>query len=160
MVQCSKNAIDSLKQTGRDNKNAIIQSYICFSYRIIMALSCTQLCLQCRSLLLSRMVACSRRFSPPLGYSTTFKSFHSKVLNGSSVHWWAHTTTWARQRWIQRMFVYNDFAVKHLSTETKGGKDIEGLSRDDVVSYKSPLLPVSDTVPLPKVQMPLGTYWV
>lgn len=54
------------------------------------------------------------------------------------------------------MFCFSDFTAKHLSTE---GKDIEELSRADVVAYKSPLLPIRDAVPVTESQMPLGTYW-
>lgn len=54
------------------------------------------------------------------------------------------------------MFCFSDFTAKHLSTE---GKDIEELSRADVVVYKSPLLPNRDAVPVTESQMPLGTYW-
>lgn len=60
---------------------------------------------------------------------------------------------------MQQILFFNGFAVKHLSTDIKGKKSIEELSITDVVSYKSPLLPVKDAVPTSLNQMPLGKVW-
>lgn len=55
---------------------------------------------------------------------------------------------------MQQILSFSGFAVRHLSTDTKGKEGVEELSITDVVSYKSPLLPVRDAVPVG--QMPLG----
>lgn len=120
--------------------------------QINMASSCMQLCLQCRKFLLSKSVASAWH------YCSTASGSPTKVVNASLVVRWSHKTTWTEQRWMQHLF-FNDFALKHLSTDTKGKKGIEELSITDVVSYKSPLLPVSDAVPSSLNQMPLGKFW-
>lgn len=117
-----------------------------------MASSCMQLCLQCRRFLLSKPVASVWHY-----YSTTSGS-PTKVVNASLVVRWSHKTTWTQQRWMQQILFFNGFAIKHLSTDTKGKKGIEELSITDV-SYKSPLLPVKDAVPSSLHQMPLGKCW-
>lgn len=70
-----------------------------------------------------------------------------------------HTVAEARQQWKQQIFCYSDLTAKRLATEAMEDKDIEQLSRADVVAYKSPLMPVRDAVPLTESQMSLGTYW-
>lgn len=110
-----------------------------------MASSCMQLCLQCRRFLLLKPVASAWHSSP------------TKVVNASTIVRWSHKTTWTRRR-MQQILFFNDFAVKHLSTDSKGKKGIDELSMTDV-SYKSPLLPVKDAVPSSFNQMSFGTFW-
>lgn len=121
--------------------------------QINMASSCMQLCLHCRRFLLSKPVASAWHYYPTASGSPT------KVANASLVVRWSHKTTWTQQRWMQQILFSNNFAVKHLSTDTKEKKGVEELSITDVVSYKSPLLPVKDAVPMSFNQMPLGKFW-
>lgn len=58
---------------------------------------------------------------------------------------------------MQQIICFSGFAVRHLSTDTKGKEGVEELSITDVVSYKSPLLPVRDANPVSQVH--LGKYW-
>lgn len=117
--------------------------------QINMASSCMQLCLKCRRFLLLKPVTSARQ------YCSTASGSPTKVVNASLVVRWSHKTTSTQQRWTQHILFFNDFAVRHLSTDTKGKKGIEELSITDVVSYKSPLLPVKDAF---RNQMPLGTF--
>lgn len=132
---------------------------IFFSYRIAMASSCTQLCLQCRSLLRSKTVASTWQYSTQVRHCTTVIRLPTKVLNGSSVIRGNLTATQARQRWKQQVFCYSDLTAKHLATEAKEDKDVEESSGAHVVAYKSPLLPIRDAVPVTESQMSLGAYW-
>lgn len=113
-----------------------------------MASSCTQLCLKCRNLLCSKSVASVWHYSTQVRHCTKVASLPTKILNGSSVIKGNHKTTQARQQWKQQMFCYSDFAVRHLATEAKEDKEIEELPRDDAVAYKSPLVPITDAVPV------------
>lgn len=56
------------------------------------------------------------------------------------------------------MFCYSDLTAKHLATEVKEDKDIEELSRVQVVAYKSSLLPIRDAMPVTESQVSLGMY--
>lgn len=118
-----------------------------------MASSCMQLCLQCRRFLLSKPVAGA------WPYCSTVSDSPTKAVNGSLVVRWSHKTTSTQQRWVQQILFFNDFGVKHLSTDSKGKKGTEELSITDVVSYKSPLLPVKDDIPLSLNQNPPGKFW-
>ncbi|XP_074468419.1 transcription termination factor 3, mitochondrial isoform X1 [Sebastes fasciatus] len=120
-----------------------------------MASSCTQLCLQCRSLLCSKTVASTCRYYTQVRHCITVTGVPTKILNGSSIIKGNQTTTQARQRWKQQMFCYSDLAAKHLATEVKEAKDVEETSRADVVAYKSPLLPIRDAVPVTESQISL-----
>ncbi|XP_070778305.1 transcription termination factor 3, mitochondrial [Enoplosus armatus] len=119
-----------------------------------MASSCTQLCLQCRSLLRSKTVASTWRYSIQVCHCSTVTSLPTKILNGSSVVRGNHSTTQARQWWKQQTFCYSDLTAEHLATAIKEDKNIEELSRANVVAYKSPLLPIRDAVPVIESQMP------
>lgn len=121
------------------------------SHRISMALPSMQLCLQCRRFLLSKPVASGWL------YHATVSNSSAKVLHGSLVVRWTHKTTRTRHQWMQQILCFSGFAVRHLSTDTKGKEGVEELSITDVVSYKSPLLPVREAVPVS--QVPLGKYW-
>lgn len=122
-----------------------------FSYRLNMASPCMQLCFQCRRFLLSKPVTRGWHYRTAFSNSTC-----PKVLHASLVVRWTHKTNWTQHRWMQHNLFFNGFATRHVSTDTKGTKVVEELSITDVVSYKSPLLPVRD---VPVSQMPLGKYW-
>lgn len=121
------------------------------SHRISMASPCMQLRLQCRRFLLSKPVA-SGWF-----YHTTGSNSSTKVLHASLVVRRTHKTTWTQHQWMQQILSFSGFAVRRLSTDTKGKEGVEELSITDVETYKSPLLPVRDAVPVSHV--PLGKYW-
>lgn len=124
-----------------------------------MASSCTQLCLQCRSLIRSKTVASTWQYSARVRHCTTVTRSPTKFLNGSLVIRGNLTATQARQRWKQQAFCYSDLTAKHLAAEAKEDKDIEELSGANVVAYKSPLLPIRDAAPVTESQISLGTYW-
>lgn len=119
-----------------------------FFLQINMASSCMKLCLQYRRFLLSKPVASAWDYCSAASGSPT------KVVDGSLVVGWSHKRTW-----VQQILLLNNFGVKHFSSDTKGKKGLEELSIPDVVSYKSPLLPVNDAVPSSLNQMPLGYFW-
>lgn len=129
-----------------------------FPCRVVMASTCAQLCLKCRSLLCSKTVATTWQYSTQVCHCTTVTRVATKILNGSSFFRGNHRTTQARQRWKQQIFCYSDLMAKHLATEAKEDKSTEELSRTDAVAYKSHLLPIRDAVPVSESQMPLGTY--
>lgn len=120
------------------------------SHRISMASPCMQLCLQCRRILLSKPVASG------WCYHTTVSNSSAKVLHASLVVRWTHKTTRTQHQWMQQIQCFSGFAVRYLSTDTKGKEGVEELSITDV-SYKSRLLPVRDAVPVS--QVPLGKHW-
>ncbi|XP_070702681.1 transcription termination factor 3, mitochondrial [Pempheris klunzingeri] len=121
-----------------------------------MASSSTQLCLQCRSLLLSKTVASTWQYSSQVRHCSTVTRLSTKFLNGSTIIKANHTTSQTRQRWKQQMFYYNHITAKHLSTEAdKEDKGTEELSEVNVVAYKSSLLPIRDAVPVSESQMAL-----
>lgn len=129
-----------------------------FSCRIVMASSCIQRCLQCRSLLCSGTVANTWLYSAQLHHFTA-TCLPLKIPNGSSVIRENDRTTQARERWKQKVVFYSDLTAKHLATEAKEDKNAEEPSRADIVAYKSPLLPMKDAVPVNESQMSLGTHW-
>lgn len=136
-----------------ENNISCLSNFRSLSYRSMnMASSCMQLCLQCRRFLLSKPVASAWHYCCPASGAPT------NVVNTSAIVRWSHKTTWTQQRLIRQILFFNDFAVKHLSTDTKGKNGIEELSITDVVSYKSPLLPVKDAVPSSFNQMSLGKF--
>ncbi|XP_035537946.1 transcription termination factor 3, mitochondrial [Morone saxatilis] len=121
-----------------------------------MSSSFTQLCLQYRSLLFSKTVSSTWRYSTQFRHCATLTRLPTKILNGSSVIRGNRTTTQARQRWKQPMFCYRDLTARHLATEAKEHKDTEELSKSDVVVYKTPVLPIRDAeMPVTESQMSL-----
>lgn len=122
------------------------------SHRISMASPCMQLCLQCRRFLLSKPVASGWL------YHTTVSNSSAKVLHASLVVRWTHKTTRIQHQWMQQILSFSGFAVRHLSTDTKGKEGVEELSITDA-SYNSPLLPVRDAVPVSQVPLGTGKYW-
>ncbi|KAM6903651.1 transcription termination factor 3, mitochondrial isoform 1-T2 [Lycodopsis pacificus] len=111
-----------------------------------MASSCTQLCLQCRSLLCSKTVANTWQYYTQVRHCIRVTRVPTKILDGSSIIKGNRVTNQAREMWKQQMFCYSDLAAKHLATEAKEDKAVEETSRADVVAYKSPLLPIRDAV--------------
>ncbi|XP_029299795.1 transcription termination factor 3, mitochondrial isoform X2 [Cottoperca gobio] len=111
------------------------------------------LCLQGRSLLGSKTVARNWQYYTQVCHCITVTRVPTKILNGSSINKGNHTTPQARQRWKQQMFCYSDLAAKHLATEAKENKDVEGVSTADVVENKSPLLPIRDAVSVTESQI-------
>ncbi|XP_042362524.1 transcription termination factor 3, mitochondrial [Plectropomus leopardus] len=120
-----------------------------------MASSCTQLYLQCRNLFLSRTVARTCQYSTQVHHCVTHTRVSIKIPLGYSFFKGNHTTTQARQRWKQQMLCYSDLAATHPGTEAKEDKYVEGTLREDVVAYRSPLLPIGDVVPVIESQMSL-----
>lgn len=131
-------------------------SYNINGTRIIMASSCAQLCLRCRSLLSSKTATLTWQQSTQIQHCTVVSRISNKILNGSSFISGIHTTTRARQIWKQQTCYYSDFSTKHLETEAKEYEHTEELLRTDVVPYKSPLLPIRDAAPVTENQMSLG----
>lgn len=127
-----------------------------FLQNIVMASSCTQICLQCRRLLFSRTTVCVWRSSTQLGHCYSSASSTAKFPNRSLVARGNLTTTPPREKWKQQLFCVSGLSVKHLSIEAEGVKDREELSRGDIVAYKSPLSPVRDVDPANQSQMSLG----
>lgn len=115
-----------------------------------MSSSCVKLCLQCRSLLSVRTVAVTWPCRNVAGVA-------KKILNGSSSISGCQRKSPARQIWKQQMCYYSDLTTKHLETEVKEDNLAEGLSGADVVSYKSHLLEIRDTVPATEGPVSLGT---
>ncbi|XP_040909001.1 transcription termination factor 3, mitochondrial [Toxotes jaculatrix] len=119
-----------------------------------MASSCAQLCLRCRSLLCSKTVATTWQHATQVHYCTTVARVATKIQNGSSFFTGNQCSTQTRQRWKRQMFCYSDLMAKHLATEAKEDKFTEELSKTDV-AFGSPLLPLSDAVPVNEIQKPL-----
>ncbi|XP_067356922.1 transcription termination factor 3, mitochondrial isoform X3 [Channa argus] len=112
-----------------------------------MALSFGQLCMRCRSLFCTKTLAVTWQHSNQVQYCSTVIGEPAKTLNGSSFISKNHTSQ-SRQRWQHKIFFQSDLTVKHLATEATEEKG----PKTDVVAYKSPLLPIKDTLPATESQ--------
>ncbi|KAF3707447.1 Transcription termination factor 3, mitochondrial Mitochondrial transcription termination factor 3 [Channa argus] len=116
-----------------------------------MALSFGQLCMRCRSLFCTKTLAVTWQHSNQVQYCSTVIGEPAKTLNGSSFISKNHTSQ-SRQRWQHKIFFQSDLTVKHLATEATEEKG----PKTDVVAYKSPLLPIKDTLPATESQASVG----
>lgn len=122
-----------------------------------MASSCVQLCLRCRSLHWAKTVPRAWQHCTQLQNSTKVIRVPTRIINVRSSVRRNYTTTNVGQIWKHQMLYHNDLTAKHLSTKATDDKYTEEQSKVNVVTYNSPLAPITD----PNVtqnQIPVGMY--
>ncbi|KAK2830380.1 hypothetical protein Q5P01_018311 [Channa striata] len=112
-----------------------------------MASSFAQLCLRCRRPFCPKTMAVTWQHSSQVRHCHRNIGESAKSLNGSVFVRKNHTTN-SRQTWQHKMLFYGNITEKHLSTVATEDK----CTKTDVVAYKSPLLPIRDTLPLNESQ--------
>ncbi|XP_026202670.1 transcription termination factor 3, mitochondrial [Anabas testudineus] len=118
-----------------------------------MALACMQLCLRCRSLLCTKTGLVTWHHYTQFWDSTTVIGVPTRIVNGPLSIRWNRTETQTRHRWKHQMLFHSALTAKHLSTEATEEKYTEELSKTSVVTYSSPLVPITNNVPVTQSQM-------
>lgn len=120
-----------------------------FPRRAVMASSCAQLCLRCRTLLRQKTLAVTWQCSFQFGDSPAFIRTCTRGI---------HTAAEARQGWKHQKFSHTELTPKHFSTEASEDKCKEKLTKIDV-QYNDSLVPIIDNVPETQSQISLSKYW-
>lgn len=162
-----KSKLAFLRYNNISNNNICVEQHptqIChvliFFSIVVMALSCMQLCLRCRSLLCTKTGLVTRHHYTQFWDSTTVIGVPTRIVNGPLSIRWNHTETQTRHRWKHQMLFHSALTAKHLSTEATEEKYTEELSKTSVVTYSSPLVPITNNVPVTQSQMTIGMYWI
>ncbi|XP_074543104.1 transcription termination factor 3, mitochondrial [Halichoeres trimaculatus] len=110
-----------------------------------MASSCSKLCLHSRSLLCSRKVAVTWKYSTQTLHCAPGTRIPISFLHGFSVRSEDHKTAQTKLRW-KHVLYYSNLCASHQTTVDKENNASKELSKADLVAYKNPSLPVRDAV--------------